>query len=273
MFTPGATPTFRRACGRALLDELARHAIPAVFVRLNPLMHDRDELFAGEGTFVGHSETVWMDLTADEESYMAGLRSTTRNLVRRTRREGYEASMESDSESLRRFHEMYTETMDRVGAGDEYYFTLDYLTQLREAAEGSFHLCVVRHHQAMVAAAIFFDSPIAVQYHLSAAQRVDGPASPTRLIIHHAREHFHAAERSVMHLGGGVGSTKDSLFDFKAGFSPQRATFETWRGVPDRGQYETATAAWLALSDEDPADDNGFFPLYRRPIAQVQDSK
>ena len=49
-----------------------------------------------------------------------------------------------------------------------------------------------------------------------------------------------ATERGarVLHLGGGVGSKADSLFQFKAGFSDRRHLFHIWRWIVQPDIYE-----------------------------------
>ena len=61
-----------------------------------------------------------------------------------------------------------------------------------------------------------------------------------------------------MHLGGGVGGAEDSLFRFKAGFSPRRHRFETWRWIVDPHAYERRCRHANVGADE------SFFPAYRR---------
>jgi hypothetical protein len=67
-----------------------------------------------------------------------------------------------------------------------------------------------------------------------------------------------AAGNRVLHLGGGVGSRNDALFQFKAGFSDLRSSFETWRVICDEARY-------LKLIEDagvSGASVDGFFPAY-----------
>lgn len=69
----------------------------------------------------------------------------------------------------------------------------------------------------------------------------------------------------VLHLGGGVGSAKDSLYEFKAGFSKQSHSFITLSLVIDEKQYRylvNLRAKGLSLLAEDLLQSN-FFPAYR----------
>jgi hypothetical protein len=60
-------------------------------------------------------------------------------------------------------------------------------------------------------------------------------------------------------LGGGVGFKEDSLFTWKAAFSPLHLPYKTWR-------YIANPAVYNALLEERGIDKNSnidFFPLYR----------
>ena len=62
-----------------------------------------------------------------------------------------------------------------------------------------------------------------------------------------------------MHLGGGLGSNRDTLFEFKAQFSHLYFPFKTWRYVHNREIYDRL------VRDRYPKNmpDSSFFPLYR----------
>jgi hypothetical protein len=62
----------------------------------------------------------------------------------------------------------------------------------------------------------------------------------------------------VFHLGGGSGSREDSLFHFKAGFSPLRAEFQSVRVIFDQERYQA-----LALRAQGIPSATDYFPAYR----------
>jgi hypothetical protein len=58
----------------------------------------------------------------------------------------------------------------------------------------------------------------------------------------------------------------DPLFHFKAGFSPLRHPFYTWRAVCDHDAYASRVRDWEARHGQ-PADDlTRFFPAYRKGV-------
>jgi hypothetical protein len=66
----------------------------------------------------------------------------------------------------------------------------------------------------------------------------------------------------LFHLGGGKGGQNDSLFTYKAGFSPQRHAFHTWRVVADPEAYRSLMTE--RRPDVDPGDLTAAFPSYRQ---------
>jgi len=89
----------------------------------------------------------------------------------------------------------------------------------------------------------------------------------TKLMLHFVRGWAKDRANQVLHLGGGVGASNDSLLLFKGGFSPLRHAFATLRVVIDESEYGRLVAA----SDPqlDPQERTGFFPLYRQGVTEL----
>ena len=88
---------------------------------------------------------------------------------------------------------------------------------------------------------------------------------------------FWAKQRGneVFHLGGGVGSAKDSLYHFKAGFSKQRHNFLTLSLITDKEFYCTLVelrAKYLNTEVQELLKTN-FFPAYRSSIPDAKKLK
>jgi lipid II:glycine glycyltransferase (peptidoglycan interpeptide bridge formation enzyme) len=104
-----------------------------------------------------------------------------------------------------------------------------------------------------------------VQYHLGGTKNEFLKQAPSKLMFDYVR--FWAKERGnkFLHLGGGVGSAKDSLYNFKAGFSKQRHLFLTLRLITDQQKYDSLVelrAKTLKTAAKNLVDSN-FFPAYR----------
>ena len=92
--------------------------------------------------------------------------------------------------------------------------------------------------------------------------------APMKLAFDYMRQWGKESGYHTLHLGGGVGCSADSLFSFKAGFSPMRGDYFTYRMIFDQNRY-----ALLNERREDQVpkvpDESNFFPAYRRPLFSV----
>jgi hypothetical protein len=173
--------------------------------------------------------------------------------------------IDSAGDYLDDFIAVYHETMQRVQAADSYFFDRAYFEGLREALGPHMHLFVCFLEQQVVCAGLFTLMQGIVQYHLSGSNDVLGRLSPSKLMLDTVRLWAIEQGAHVLHLGGGVGSREDSLFQFKAGFSDRRHSFEIWRWVVQPEiyqQFNSTREAWLHQQGLQPAS-AGFFPFYR----------
>lgn len=89
------------------------------FIRISPILEDTQEnrnLFTQFGFRPApihmHAETTWtLDLTPSEEELLAGMRKTTRNLIRRAVKEGVEIREGTSEKDVEIFNTLYQETV------------------------------------------------------------------------------------------------------------------------------------------------------------------
>jgi Acetyltransferase (GNAT) domain len=253
---------FIAEASRAMVARLRHEGIVSLFVRTHPLLNRESLGMDAVGTVVEHGETVSIDLTATTEEIWSGTRSRYRSYINGARRAGRRAYIDDDWTHEAAFVAMYRATMHRVRASSGYMFGADYVRALRAALGSRLHLCVVDVDGTIAAAGLFTEEDGIVQYHLSGADETFASERPTMLMLHFVRGFRKGRNNRVMHLGGGLGGARDSLFEFKAGFSKQRQPFRTWRVVVDPDRYAALSRARHPAAD--PADAGGFFPLYRR---------
>jgi lipid II:glycine glycyltransferase (peptidoglycan interpeptide bridge formation enzyme) len=174
------------------------------------------------------------------------------------------ARMVPFQESIGEFISIYYETMDRLGAGRSYYFDDEYFSHFSKLGE-KVHLCIVELEDKITCSGIFTECCGIIQYHLGGTRNEFFKQAPSKLMFDYIR--FWAKERGneVLHLGGGVGGGKDSLYHFKAGFSKQTHTFLTLRLIIDEEKYRHLVelrAKSLNAEVEELLRTN-FFPAYR----------
>lgn len=239
-------------------DSLAELGIVTLFTRLHPFTGPDHDLGHGEVATVGC--TVSIDLTLSDAEQFAQYRRDQRADVRRLIRQGFQCRVSSSLQDVALFHRLYLESMTRLNASEEYHFSLDYLHSLMAQPELDVRLIVCEWEGEVVAAATFtFQRPF-VQGHLAATRGEFLRHSPMKLIYDATRRMAMEERYGVLHLGGGVGGKRDSLFEFKRGFAPREHDFRVWRWVLDEEGYRAACAAAGR-----PATTDGFFPAYRAP--------
>lgn len=263
-FLAGGSMGFARAALTAVKELLASHGIVCAFVRQHTLLSPNVPTEAGE-TVVEHGPTVCLDLSRAEDQVFAEYRSTTRNLVRRLRRDGFVAHVDrwSDFDSFQR---LYRSTMERVAASEDYFFSPEYFEGLRVALGPRLHLCTVELEGTVACAGLFSVCSGIGQYYLSGTDPGFARASPTRLMIDEMWRRLRLCGCEWLNLGGGLAGADDNLFKFKAAFSQGRAPFRTLRIVCDDDRYRSAVALWEADAGRPACGKRGFFPAYRAPI-------
>lgn len=246
------------ACA-AFVETLRAQRIVTAFIRMHPLLTGPIPAMQSRGAMVLHGETVSMDLTVSLDEMWKQTRSDHRNHINRAKRAGTRVIFD-DWDRLAEWVEVYHDNMRRVGAADYYFFTLEHLTALHDAVGDRMHLAVACEGDEVVGGNTFFEYEGIATGYVSSTRR-----APKRyadeLLYDEVRRWCKERGAEVFHLGGGKGGCNDSLFTYKAGFSPSRHPFHTWRVVADHQAYERLVRE--RRPDADPADLTTTFPSYR----------
>lgn len=256
----GDDDAFARDALATARELLAQERIVTLFVRGHPILGPA--LPAEVGAVVDHGPTVSIDLTRSTEELWCQTASGHRSEINKAVRAGHRAFFDERFEHLRTFAAIYRATMERVGAAAYYFFSDEYFSELRAALGERMRLCLVDIGGEIAAGGLFVETRGLVQYHLSGTDARFVRERPTKLMIHFVRGWAKERGDKRMHLGGGVGGAEDSLFRFKAGFSPERHVFRTLRVVADERKYSELVHARDPSADV--RDRGSFFPLYRK---------
>jgi hypothetical protein len=236
--------------------------IVSAFFRLNPLLPLPPEPFLAEGELVKHGETIHIDLTLPAETLASQLRRDHRTSVKRLVQAGYRVERD-DWSRIDAFASIYAATMQRVSAAAAYRVGVEYFSDMRERLGERLHLFTALAPGGEVAACalITVEDGIA-QYAYSGTADAFLPAAPSKLVLTSARDWAKEAGCRVLHLGGGLGARRDSLFHYKHGFSKATSEFATFRMVLDSTRYAALVDAALGMN-RFRAVEGDFFPAYR----------
>jgi hypothetical protein len=264
--TAKKSPVFINSALKQLKIALSEHNICSLFLRLHPILNkDFDKILQTDFPKV-RGKTISIDLKLTESEIWLQTRSGHRTEINRCKRSGMDVKMVPFKPYINEFISIYAETMHRVEANNLYYFDLDYFLHLSQL-KNKVYLCIVEWKEEIICAGLFTECDGIVQYHLSGTRNQFIKQAPTKLMLDYVR--FWAKERGnkVLHLGGGVGSTEDSLYKFKAGFSQVSHDFMTLSLITDQEKYDrlvkerakslNTTTETIIKSD--------FFPAYRIP--------
>lgn len=254
----------QRSFATSIEDILHEQKIVAVFSRLHPLF-EQAPLLSGLGEVIDLGPTISIDLTQPTEEQWLGYRKTTRNEIRRLAKGGFWCVEDTTGEYWPDFISSYYETMARAHAQTMYFFTQDYFDYLRTSMGGNVRLFVCKKGESIASSALFVLCNDIVQYHLSASRNdCLSNISPVKLLMNTARQWANEQGASVLHLGGGIGSTRDSLFQFKQSFSSHEHTFRIWRNLLNPEVCEQLYRARCRRTGVDPSP-TSYFPSYRDP--------
>lgn len=234
-----------------------KHSVVSEFVRFHPVLENQAPLTEAYEV-VPLGGTIAMDLTSPEGIW-ANLTSKNRNVIRKAQKNGVRIFSGRSPELYETFRELYNATMDKDHAADYYYFApAFYGSVLNDLPQNAQVFYARLEDGTVIAASIMLAANGRLNYHLSGSSRDYQHLAPTNLLLYEAALWGCANGCRTLHLGGGVGSGEDSLFQFKKAFyrgESRRYHIGKKTFLPEASQSLTALRTDLPES--------GFFPRYR----------
>lgn len=241
------------------LDFIFQHMRNAGFVslfsRMHPLYVECIPEDGSRGERLGDVVVIDVQMTpGDLASYRASHRREILNAMKR----GVRVVVDQECREIHEFSKIYLDSMKELGASSYYFFESQYFDSLVSSKDFKSILIYAELQGVKIAASLFVLTGNVMQYYLSATVPAYRKLAPSKMII--ARAHELAFELGVdkIVLGGGVGSSRDGLFDFKAGFSDLTKPFYVTRKI---FKYE-AYNQLCKLKGVD-LHKTSFFPAYR----------
>ncbi len=230
----------------------------SIFSRLNSIVSlTNHESFH---SIYNAGETVKIDLTVSLERQRASYRKNYRNLVKRLVKDGYSCSWSRSDDDLFEFINIYNNTMRNLGASDFYFFDINYYQAIMKSSEFETRIYSCFLNGERVCSGLFVFCCDVVQYHLGGTVDSFKHSAPTRLMIDTVRVDATNLGYTTFHLGGGLSGKRDSLFEFKYGFSKDAINFNVLKLITNPSKYASLSGACYSESND---LSEGFFPLYR----------
>lgn len=239
--------------------------IVSIFSRFHPILENH-RLVDGLGYVRPLGPTISIDLASPPDLQFAEFRKSHRYEIRRARSQEICVHRANDQVALAAFYGLYCATMRRLNAADRYFFDAAYLQRLNGLPGASLQVFLAEQHGQLCAAALFMHTCDIVQYHLSASDPQYANLAPTKLLIDEARLWASEIGARYLHLGGGVSSQEDQLFQMKCGFSALRHRFFVWHWIVNAKVYQELLHEQGYREDSlqaGPSSDFTYFPQYR----------
>lgn len=225
-------------------------------IRFHPVIANQERV-RKEYDVMDLGKTIAMDLK-DEETIWANITSKNRNIIRKAIKNNIVIKKDNSKECMMIFKNIYNQTMDRDDANEYYYFDDDFYDSILNDLKDNFDLYYAQHEGKIIAASIILKSNKYLSYHLSGSLREYGSLAPTNLLLYEVAKWGSNNGYKTLHLGGGVGSKEDNLYNFKKAFNRNDGyQYSIGRKIFNREIYD-----YLVSLRKDEKRDN-FFPLYR----------
>jgi len=234
-----------------LLDWFQSRRVVCEFARIHPL--------SGGGRPPDaklHAENFIVDLAVPYDDLFSSQHRRHRRAVRGFNRRDGETNVISDISpaDASSFVELYQFTMNRVGAGSDYYFTPETLAALMSLDE----MCLVRAEaeNQMWGAALFLRSGPSLFYFLGASAG-ERPPGTNNAIFDAAIRHAQSRGLTTLHLGGGG----ESLRQFKSQIASGTVPYYVLQRIVDEPRY-------AALCEACGMSGSAHFPGFRPTLVE-----
>lgn len=192
------------------------NGIISEFVRFHPVIENHVHSF-GAYDVIALGNTVTLDLKTPEIIW-SNITSKNRNVIRKAKKNGVCIYNGRFPDIYDRFKEIYDETMVKDEADDYYFFENKFYESILNDLPYNSQVFYALYEGKVVSAAIMLFANGRINYHLSGSKREYSFLAATNLLLYETALWGSANGYDTFYLGGGVGSSEDSLFKFKKSF-------------------------------------------------------
>jgi hypothetical protein len=233
-----------------------RERIVSEFVRFSPPLENH-RLVEDIYEVVPLGKTVTMDLSSPE-CIWRNITSKNRNMIRKAIKNDIQIYNGRYPDILKKFREIYNSTMDKDNAEKYYYFSDTFYKSILDDLSENAEVFFADQKGVVIAAAIMIGANGRLNYHLSGSISEYSRFAATNLLLYKAALWGFEHGYKTFHLGGGVGSVEDSLFQFKRAFYRGELTrFHIGKKIFIDSKYDEL------ISVRDDLQETSFFPRYR----------
>lgn len=240
-------PAFLAEAWRAIEDHCRTAGVVCGFLRFHPFFDNYRWVSGSAMDVVRDRETVVLSLDKDRDTVWNEYTSGTRSKVRKAERQGVAVTPHTDAESLSVFARLYRTHMEELDAHEDYFFDDAYFEGVTRLGADAWTVYLARAEETVIGGALVLTSKRWAHYHLSSSPRQYSGYAPNNILRHAVAMAQLGCGRERIHFGGGrTADPEDSLFRFKAGFSPERAVFWFGKFTADPAAYAQLCDWWAS---------------------------
>jgi len=265
--SPSLSPAQVQAAWSATVTCLRELGIISVLLRHSPLMPQAPNL-PGQKSIVNGHPTIVLE-PADSDSAWSGMEGNCRTATRKAQKNGYTGAVRqaegTDLAPGGDFRHLYQQTMGRVEAARQYFFSDRYYQELSDGLGSNLFIAEVQDREGVVvSSALLMRHEQLLHYHLSGSSVDDARMGSNNLMIWTATQFAIGQGLRQFHLGGGVGPT-ESLFKFKRSFGGRELEYAVSGLIIDPGAYQghVELRAKECNTTSDALLAPNYFPAYR----------
>ncbi len=244
----------------AFCDYCRREGIVSEFIRFHPAFANHRNGTGHRLDVRFHQPVVAVDYAQAPGGFEAAVKKEVWKKLRRAEQNGLRVIADAPGAYTSGFIRLYEETMKRRQADTFYYFDHAFFVRLHELLAGRSLLFSAWLDGRMIGGLLVLHSDSAGYNFLSCSDYTYNSLGTNELLQFRALEWAQQRRLETYLLGGGRGG-EDSLFQFKAKFSPQRKDFFIGRRIHLPDAYEELCRS--AGIGAEAATEGARFPLYR----------
>ena len=250
-------PELIKEYGRAFSRFCAKENIVAEFVRFDPNVENHLDVESLYDIRLNR-ETVWVDLTGDEDLIWKNYKGRCRTAVRKAQNHGITVRESKSPEHVDAFAEIYQAEMERKADSRHYYFSKAFFRELIQTLPGEFKFFFAFHNNTLCGGTLLYFKGDTVYDFLMATGVEFWKYQPNNILLHSAIMWAKSQGFRIFDLMGG----RPGVFGFKSSFSDLRQRFFVGRKIYHPEIYQdlekmTAKRAGKTFNPE-------FFPVYRQ---------
>lgn len=234
------------------------------FIRYHPLFENHRYATDDSLDISEHQLVVVADLDQASPDLAASMAKDARKKIRRAEKAGITIIHDTDWESYQEFMALYHRTMTQKGAPQFYHFSPHFFATLKDKLASRCALFVARLDGRMIGGLLIFHGPTYAYNYLSCSDYEYTNLGTNDALQFAALEWARARGIRRYLLGGGL-KGEDSLFQFKAKFSPGRSRFFIGRRIHWPDVYRDLCVERMKALESDTEEffAQTWFPLYR----------